>query len=151
MANLLDDSISHQDLLSNWMIDGGLGIVSCIFQFPCVLSLVMQQLGIVISLVEKLQDSGEYLRMFIWQVDSSLLVVKELALDCGFEEGGSAQDVLMTSKDSLFTSNADRDDSRGEGTGGVTGQFTTTVLLSEVDDDLPSYCWARLLSMFLSS
>jgi hypothetical protein len=98
------------------MVDGGLGIISCIFQFPGVLSLVMQQLWIVVSLVEKLQDSREDLRMFIWQVDSSLLVVKELALDCGFEEGGSAENVLMTSKNSLFTSDTDRDDGRGEST-----------------------------------
>ena len=94
-------------------------IVPCIFQFPGILSLVMQQLWIVVSLVEKLQDSREYLRMFIWQVDSSLLVVKELALECGFKEGGSAEDVLMTGKNSLFTSDTDRDDGRGESTAEV--------------------------------
>lgn len=85
--DLLDDSVSHQGLLGNWMIDGGFGVVLFVFKFPGILSLVVHKFWIVVPLVEKLQHSREDLRMFIWQVDSSLFVVKELTLDQGFEEG----------------------------------------------------------------
>lgn len=71
------------------------------FQFPSILSLIVQQFGMVISLVKVFEDRRENLWLLVGQVDSPRRV-KELSLECGKEEWRTREDLFVASKESLF-------------------------------------------------
>jgi hypothetical protein len=57
-GNLLDGSVLQQWLLDSVVKERGFGIILA-FEFPCILSLVMQQLWVVVSLIEIFEHSGK--------------------------------------------------------------------------------------------
>jgi hypothetical protein len=48
------------------MIDCSIGTTSFVFQFPCILSLIVEQLRVVVSLVEIFQNGRQDLWLFVW-------------------------------------------------------------------------------------
>lgn len=83
--DILDDSIFHQGLFGGKAED--CSIVPFVFQFPSVLSLVVDQLWVVVPSIKVFKDSREDLWLLIRKVDSSCIVLEELALAGSFEEG----------------------------------------------------------------
>ncbi len=62
------------------MVNGNIRAISCAIQLPCIISLVMQQLWMIVSFVEVFEDSREDLRLLVGQIDSSRVGLEELAL-----------------------------------------------------------------------
>ena len=76
----------------------------------------MHQLREVVSLIKIFKHRGQNLGLLFGEVDPFGVGLDELTVAGGFEEWGLAEDFLMTSKESLFGTNADRDDGRRQGT-----------------------------------
>jgi hypothetical protein len=69
-------------------VGGSFGTVcSTILKFPGILSLVMEQAWVVVTLVEVFQDRGQDLWLLFGQVDAFGIRLEELASAGCFEEG----------------------------------------------------------------
>lgn len=112
-VNLLYGSVLQQGLLDSVMVDCSFSIVVA-FEFPCIFSLVVQQLGVVVSLVEILKHCRQDLRRLIRKVDPASLIIVELSTAGGFEESGTTQDIFMSCEETLLGPDADRDDRRSQ-------------------------------------
>lgn len=95
------------------MIDGAFRIFPLVFNLPDVPPFVVEQFGIIVSLVQVLENRRENFWMFVGQIDSSCVALEELLSACGFEEWGSSYDIFVAGKDSLLVTNADGDNGRG--------------------------------------
>ena len=68
--NILDESVLQQSLLGFGVVESRLNLSSCIFKLPGVLSLVMQQSWVVVSLIKVFKDRREYLWLLVRENDS---------------------------------------------------------------------------------
>lgn len=70
LGSTIDDSILQKFSIDAVMIHGRLGcaptVIDGLFNLPRVPLLVVEQTRVVVALVEKLEDRGEYLGLFIW-------------------------------------------------------------------------------------
>ncbi len=115
--HVLDDCVLHQGLLGHRVINCRYCSVlsrSFIFQFPSVFPLVMDQFGMVVSLVEVFQNSRKHFGLFVGQIDPSGMIVQELASARSLEEGRSREDVFVTGKETLFGTDADCHNGRSQ-------------------------------------
>ena len=95
------------------MINGTFRRSSCdIFEFPCILSLIVQQVGKVVSFVKIFEHRRQDLGLLFRKVDAFGIRFDKLATAGSFEERRLAEDLFMTSKETLFRTNADGDDRR---------------------------------------
>jgi hypothetical protein len=93
-------------------IDRSLGTVcSTILKFPGILSLVVEQPGVVITLVKVLENRGQDLWLLFGQVDAFSIRLEELASAGCFEEGRLAEDIFVSGKETLLWTDTDGDDS----------------------------------------
>lgn len=97
-------------------VDGDLALAG-VLETPAVPLLVMLQTGVVVALVEVLEDGREDLGLLIRKVDPPGRRVEELALADGLEVGRVAEDVLVGSEEALVPADADGDDGRSQSTG----------------------------------
>ena len=111
--DLLDGSVLQQRLLDSVMVDCSFSIAVA-FELPCIFSLVVEQLGVVVSLVEILKHCGQDFRRLIRKVDPASLIIVELSAAGGFQESGTTQDIFMSCEETLLRPDADRDDRRSQ-------------------------------------
>ena len=92
------------------MIDSALDRLSiACLQLPCVATLVVHELRVVIAFVEIFEDAGEDLRFFVWEGDSFGGRTEELATAGSREEGREAEHVFMCCEESLFAADDEGD------------------------------------------
>jgi hypothetical protein len=92
-------------------INRSLGTVcSTILQFPGILSLIMKQPRVVITLVKVLEDRRQDLWLLFGQIDAFSIRLEELASAGCFEEGRLAEDVFVSGKETLLWTDTDGDD-----------------------------------------
>lgn len=85
--------ILQQILLGALVPDGARGRPrGDVFELPAVLTLVVQEFGVVVAFVEEFEDGGEDFRDFFREGDAFGLGLEELAAGYGGEEGGGGQD-----------------------------------------------------------
>lgn len=90
--SLLDNSVLQERCTNSVMVDRGVGrsfgtVCSTIFEFPSILSLVMEQPRVVVTLVKVFKDRGQDLWLFFRQIDAFSVRLKELASAGCLEEG----------------------------------------------------------------
>jgi hypothetical protein len=68
--NILDESVLQQSLLGVVVVESWLNLSSDVLKLPGVLSLVMQQSWVVVSLIKVFKDRREYLWLFVRENDS---------------------------------------------------------------------------------
>jgi hypothetical protein len=98
-------------------IDNGLAgavVVAAVLEGPGVALLVELETGVVVALVEVLEDGREDLWLLVGQVYALVGRVEELAAAGCLEPGRVGQDILVCSEEALLVSNGDGDDGAGE-------------------------------------
>jgi hypothetical protein len=81
---------------------------------PTVSSLVKLKLWEVVPFVKILENTGENLRLFLREVDSSSSGLKELSTTSSCKEGRMAKYIFVGCKESLFSTDTQRDNGRCE-------------------------------------
>lgn len=92
-------------------VGGSLGSSSDgVLELPRVAVPVVDEAGVVVTLVEVLEDGGEDLGFFVGEGYSLALRLEELASAGGLEEGRLEEDVLVSGKQSALASHGQGDD-----------------------------------------
>lgn len=105
----IDDSIL-QDRTNSRLDDSLIGAVAPVFKVPAIAFLVILHAGVVVALVEVLEDGGEDLRLFVWEVDSLVGGLEELAVAGRLEPWRVGKNVFVSCEESLLTTDRDCDD-----------------------------------------
>lgn len=87
---------------------------SIFFEFPSVATFVVQKAGVVVAFVEVLEDGGKDLGELFRKIDSFRARLEELASTDGGEERGVREDIFVGGEETLFGTDADGDNGRGE-------------------------------------
>lgn len=85
--------------------------VTAIFQAPCLALAVVFQSGVVVALVEVLEDGGEDFRVLVRKVDTLVVAGEELVPAGVLEVRRVAEDVLVSGKETLLVADCYGDDS----------------------------------------
>ena len=91
----------------------GHGLVVGYLEFPAVLTLVVQEAGVVVAFVEVFEDGGEDLRGFVWEGNAFGDGFEELGADYSREEGGEGEDIFVGGEEALFGADAEGYDRGG--------------------------------------
>lgn len=94
---------------------GGVGgpLVGRVLELPSVSVLVMDQAGVVVTLVEVLENGGEDLGFLVREGDPLTLHVVKLAPARGVEEGRLAEDIFVRGEKPTLATDRQSDDGRG--------------------------------------
>lgn len=116
-----EDKVIHTGVEKGWLDSGGavagfvgVGRGHCTLEHPGLTALVVKQAGVVVTLVQILENAGENLRFLCRQVDASSSGLEELTVQRLREERGMGQDVFMRGKQSLVGTHDDCHDGRGQ-------------------------------------
>lgn len=74
----------------------------------------MQQAGVVVALVEILEDTGKDFGFFVRKMNPLALALEELSLASRRKEGRQAENILVGCKKSILSTNRQGDDRRGQ-------------------------------------
>ena len=85
----------------------------CVFELPCVFTLVVEEAGIVVAFVKVFEDGGEDFGDLFGEGDALGGGLEELATDDGGEEGGGGEDIFVGGEEALFGADAEGDDGGG--------------------------------------
>jgi hypothetical protein len=103
--------------------------LNCPLEHPGVPTFVLHKSRIVVTLVEILEDAGEYFRFLVRQIDASSVGFKELVLARSVKVRGVRKNVLMGREQSLVLSHHKCDDCGSEGRRG-TGAAAVSLVIS---------------------
>jgi hypothetical protein len=128
LGGAVDDCVFEQLALHAVMEHGGLMTVLLrgLLQLPRVALLVVNEAGIVVALVEVLENRREDLGLFVRQGNLLALGVEHLILEDTLEEGRDGKHILVGGEDSLFLANDQGHDGRDGVTAGIQRQPSDT-------------------------
>lgn len=128
LGGAVDDGVLEQLALHAMMEHGRLVTVLLrwLLQLPRVALLVVDEAGVVVALVEVLENRREDLGLFVRQGNLLALGVEHLILEDALEEGGDSKHILMGGEDSLFLADDQSHDGRDGVAAGIQCQPSDT-------------------------